>query len=302
MANEVMDWEGAYRQEGEFEGPPPWNIGEPQPELAALAAAGKFRSDVLDAGCGYAELSLTLAADGYTVHGVDLTSTAVAAATKAAAGAWAEQRHLRAGRHHRVQRTRRPLQHRRRQHLFHRCPSRAATGTCGRCIGRRPTAPAISCWCSPRGVPRRVGAEAERGRRGRITFRGKQILGGRRDSAGVHSRAHPAGAAGFGRADARARPRREGPDEVAGATCSARIRPAERLRGVRPRLWPRQAPPRKSPDRRRWCRRAAKSAAPARSTPAARARPPPPSSRSGVRRSATRGSAAGRCRRAAPKS
>jgi SAM-dependent methyltransferase len=84
MANEVMDWEGAYRQEGEFEGPPPWNIGEPQPELAALAAAGKFRSDVLDAGCGYAELSLTLAADGYTVHGVDLTSTAVAAAIKAA--------------------------------------------------------------------------------------------------------------------------------------------------------------------------------------------------------------------------
>jgi SAM-dependent methyltransferase len=84
MANEVMDWEGAYRQEGEFEGPPPWNIGEPQPELAALAAAGKFRSDVLDAGCGYAELSLALAADGYTVHGVDLTSTAVAAATKAA--------------------------------------------------------------------------------------------------------------------------------------------------------------------------------------------------------------------------
>jgi SAM-dependent methyltransferase len=84
MANEVMDWEGAYRQEGEFEGPPPWNIGEPQPELAALAAAGKFRSDVLDAGCGYAELSLALAADGYTVHGVDLTSTAVAAAIKAA--------------------------------------------------------------------------------------------------------------------------------------------------------------------------------------------------------------------------
>jgi SAM-dependent methyltransferase len=79
-----MDWDSAYRQEGESEGPPPWNIGEPQPELAALAAAGKFRSDVLDAGCGYAELSLALAADGYTVHGVDLTPTAVAAATKAA--------------------------------------------------------------------------------------------------------------------------------------------------------------------------------------------------------------------------
>jgi SAM-dependent methyltransferase len=40
---------------------------------------------VLDAGCGFAELSLALAAQGYTVIGVDLTPTAVAAATKAAA-------------------------------------------------------------------------------------------------------------------------------------------------------------------------------------------------------------------------
>lgn len=79
-----MDWDSAYREQAHFEGPPPWNIGEPQPELAALVAAGKFRSDVLDAGCGVAELSLALAAQGYTVVGVDLTPTAVAAATKAA--------------------------------------------------------------------------------------------------------------------------------------------------------------------------------------------------------------------------
>ncbi|WP_068187227.1 class I SAM-dependent methyltransferase [Mycobacterium sp. UM_CSW] len=84
MSSEIMDWDGAYREEGEFQGPPPWNIGEPQPELAALITAGKFRSDVLDAGCGYAELSLALAAQGYTVVGIDLTPTAVAAATKAA--------------------------------------------------------------------------------------------------------------------------------------------------------------------------------------------------------------------------
>ena len=63
MASDVMDWDSAYRQQGAFEGPPPWNIGEPQPELAALIAAGKVRSDVLDAGCGHAELSLALAAD-----------------------------------------------------------------------------------------------------------------------------------------------------------------------------------------------------------------------------------------------
>jgi SAM-dependent methyltransferase len=84
MTNEVMDWDSVYREQGEFEGPPPWNIGEPQPELAALVRAGKFHSDVLDAGCGFAELSLALAADGYTVVGVDITPTAVAAATKAA--------------------------------------------------------------------------------------------------------------------------------------------------------------------------------------------------------------------------
>jgi len=84
MASEVMDWDDAYRQQGAFEGPPPWNIGEPQPELAALIAAGKVKSDVLDAGCGYAELSLALATDGYTVVGIDLTPTAVAAANKAA--------------------------------------------------------------------------------------------------------------------------------------------------------------------------------------------------------------------------
>ena len=85
MAPELIDCDSVYREQGEFEGPPPWNIGEPQPELAALIAAGKFRSDVLDAGCGVAELSLALAEQGYTVVGIDVTPTAVAAATKAAA-------------------------------------------------------------------------------------------------------------------------------------------------------------------------------------------------------------------------
>jgi SAM-dependent methyltransferase len=84
MNSEVMDWDSVYREEGGFEGPPPWNIGEPQPELATLIRDGKVRSDVLDAGCGHAELSLALAADGYTVVGIELTPTAVAAATKAA--------------------------------------------------------------------------------------------------------------------------------------------------------------------------------------------------------------------------
>lgn len=84
MANEVMDWDSAYKQEGAFPGPPPWNIGEPQPELAALIRDGKITGEVLDAGCGHAELALTLAAEGHTVVGIDVAPSAIAAATKAA--------------------------------------------------------------------------------------------------------------------------------------------------------------------------------------------------------------------------
>jgi SAM-dependent methyltransferase len=82
--SEAMDWDSVYRQQGPFEGPPPWNIGEPQPEVAVLIEADRLRSDVLDAGCGFAEASLALAARGHTVVGIDLTPTAVAAATAAA--------------------------------------------------------------------------------------------------------------------------------------------------------------------------------------------------------------------------
>jgi SAM-dependent methyltransferase len=84
MASEVIDWDGAYKGEGHFEGPPPWNIGEPQPELAKLIADGKVTGTVLDAGCGYAELSLALASQGLTVVGIELTPTAVTAARQAA--------------------------------------------------------------------------------------------------------------------------------------------------------------------------------------------------------------------------
>ncbi|MGZ5395272.1 MAG: methyltransferase domain-containing protein [Mycobacterium sp.] len=83
-SDDVVEWDNTYQEDGPFRGPPPWNIGEPQPELAALIKSGKIRSDVLDAGCGFAELSLALAAQGHTVVGIDLTPTAIAAATKAA--------------------------------------------------------------------------------------------------------------------------------------------------------------------------------------------------------------------------
>ena len=81
MTQPQMDWDAAYRQET----PPPWSIGRPQPELAALIDEDKIRSDVLDSGCGHAALSLALAARGYTVVGLDASATAVEAAAAAAA-------------------------------------------------------------------------------------------------------------------------------------------------------------------------------------------------------------------------
>lgn len=83
MPEEVMDWDAAYRNEI-FAGPPPWNIGEAQPEVAELIRTGKLRSDVLDAGCGVGDASLQLATHGYTVVGIDLAATAINAATEAA--------------------------------------------------------------------------------------------------------------------------------------------------------------------------------------------------------------------------
>jgi SAM-dependent methyltransferase len=76
-----IDWDDAYRADEA----PPWNIGAPQPEFAALIDADDAVSgEVLDAGCGHAELALALAARGHTVVGIDLSPTAVAAATPAA--------------------------------------------------------------------------------------------------------------------------------------------------------------------------------------------------------------------------
>ena len=74
MTSPRMDWDSAYQQDVA----PPWSIGAPQPELAALIEQGHVRSEVLDAGCGEAALSLALAERGYTVVGLDASATAVA--------------------------------------------------------------------------------------------------------------------------------------------------------------------------------------------------------------------------------
>src|ERR1700749_103600 len=81
-------FESAYRGEAPEMGEgnrPPWTIGEPQPEIAALIEAGKFHGDVLDAGCGEAAVSLYLAERGFTTVGLDQSPTAIELAREKAA-------------------------------------------------------------------------------------------------------------------------------------------------------------------------------------------------------------------------
>ena len=83
-----FEFESAYRGEVAELGlgtKPPWSIGEPQPELAALIEQGKFHGDVLDVGCGEAAVSLHLAERGYTTVGLDLSPTAIELARAEAA-------------------------------------------------------------------------------------------------------------------------------------------------------------------------------------------------------------------------
>lgn len=55
----------------------PWVIGEPQPAITALEAAGAISGRVLDAGCGLGEHTILLAARGYDVLGIDYAPAAV---------------------------------------------------------------------------------------------------------------------------------------------------------------------------------------------------------------------------------
>ncbi|MBW0013595.1 class I SAM-dependent methyltransferase [Mycobacterium sp.] len=75
-----FEFENAYRGESAMLGEgarPPWSIGAPQPELAALIEQGKFHGDVLDVGCGEAAISFALAERGHTTVGLDLSPTAI---------------------------------------------------------------------------------------------------------------------------------------------------------------------------------------------------------------------------------
>lgn len=83
-----FNFDPAYRGEAPQFGVgqrPPWSLGEPQPEIAALIDQGKIHGDVLDAGCGEAALSLHLAALGHNTVGLDASPTAIELAKAEAA-------------------------------------------------------------------------------------------------------------------------------------------------------------------------------------------------------------------------
>ena len=72
-------WDASYH-----DGPPPWDIGRPQPAIVRLASEGGFAGAVLDAGCGSGENALHLASLGLAVLGVDVAERALAIARKKA--------------------------------------------------------------------------------------------------------------------------------------------------------------------------------------------------------------------------
>ncbi|MGC2245877.1 MAG: class I SAM-dependent methyltransferase [Terriglobales bacterium] len=91
-------WDASYH-----DGPPPWDIGHPQPVVVRLASEGRFAGAVLDAGCGTGENALHIAlhpalhtaslglssrelsSPGFSVLGVDVAETALAIARQKAA-------------------------------------------------------------------------------------------------------------------------------------------------------------------------------------------------------------------------
>ncbi|GIF25313.1 SAM-dependent methyltransferase [Actinoplanes tereljensis] len=74
-----MDYEELYR------GKPPWEIGGPQPAIAAVLGEARGPK-VLDIGCGSGDLAIALARLGHRVTGVDISATAIEQARAKAAG------------------------------------------------------------------------------------------------------------------------------------------------------------------------------------------------------------------------
>lgn len=87
FSNDAL-FESAYRGQVPEMGSgtrPPWSLGEPQPEIAALVDAGRCHGEVLDAGCGEGAASLYLAERAFATVGLDQSPTAIGLARETAA-------------------------------------------------------------------------------------------------------------------------------------------------------------------------------------------------------------------------
>src|ERR1700744_2320394 len=81
-----VDWDELYNGAASYApGNPGWNIGQLQPELAALERQGRFHSPVLDSGCGVGATTVALVEKGYEAVGLDISPSAIEQASRAAA-------------------------------------------------------------------------------------------------------------------------------------------------------------------------------------------------------------------------
>jgi 2-polyprenyl-3-methyl-5-hydroxy-6-metoxy-1,4-benzoquinol methylase len=70
------EYDELYRESADSGGPP-WDIGGPQPALAAVLDDGVNGPKVLDIGCGPGDLAIALARRGYDVTAVDVSRVAI---------------------------------------------------------------------------------------------------------------------------------------------------------------------------------------------------------------------------------
>lgn len=91
LAQHEVDFDAYYRGEPPAPGMPalpvvPWDSRKPQSLVVELERDGRFSGEVLDVGCGLGDNATYLADQGYRVHAIDISPTAVRQAEERATG------------------------------------------------------------------------------------------------------------------------------------------------------------------------------------------------------------------------